>query len=152
MSLFVDPEFIEIKVYYRISKPDKRGKTIPIIMEEPEAKDWLSDERKDRVEILTTMWEPSTWDIDTLTQEDAFGGSIRDDGGGKLFSPPRYKQSVLINCLKKWDIKEKTETGEVQDVPVNADNIGKLHPHIANNLYYKYEATRQEYTEEELGN
>jgi len=143
MSLLDMEDLIEIKVYYKFKQVDS-GKKL-IILNDNKAKKILKTQEKNDIEVLTTKWKLLSWE----EQNDVMGSANKNSDlttGIRTFDPTIYRDRIVKNCLKEWDLTYKNNS-----VPVTSENINKLPADIVTNLYLKFDNIST-YTEEEVKN
>jgi hypothetical protein len=143
MSLF-DANLVEIKLYYTFK--EKGNSKLLVVLTDEKAEELLkNEEKKDKVEALTTKWSVMSWNDQNVSVEKAYSKSNRVTGE-KEFDHVTYRDSIIKSCLKQWDIVVNG-----QPVPVTPGAIDKLPGEIVMSLYSQYEKML-DYSEEELGN
>ena len=144
MSLLDDSslELVEIKLYYKIVETEN-GKKL-VVIDDEKAKELIEEGNKS-IETIVTKWKMISWqEQNSIT--DAASKEINPQTGTKIFNMSIYRQQVVRQCLKEWNL-----TIDGQPAPVTVAYINKLPRDIVLNLYYKFESYSN-YTEEELKN
>ena len=143
MSLF-DENLIEIKLYYTFI--ERANSKIVKVLDDAEAEKMLADEeKKSKVEALTTRWSIMSWSEQNASVNFAYS-KTNERTGEKIFDHVAYRDVIIKSCLKQWDILVNG-----QPVPVTPEGINKLPGDIVMGLYSKYEKVL-DYTEDDLKN
>ena len=133
MSL-LDNDSIEVKLYYTF-KQRKGGRKQRVILEDKKAEELLKDPAKaETVEVLTTQWRQLSWKEDNKVTEAAYG-EIDATTGARKFNFVRYRDSIVKECLRDWDLQKNG-----QKVPVNKETIDSCPADIISALYLKFES------------
>lgn len=75
--------------------------------------------------------QPNTNDILNMQQ-----ASMVSINGRPTLDQNLYRHVRLITLLKDWDIQREDKNGNFKKVPVNEQNIGKLHPKVYNAIMF----------------
>jgi hypothetical protein len=145
MSLLLGtPELIEIKMYYK-HVDTKHGKHL-VILEDSKALELLSDEEKAKgIDVLDTKWRVLTWKEQNDVNQAAHSSAPDPITGERAFDYIKYRDSIIKNCLKAWNI-----TNEGRDVPVTPGAIDSLPSPVVLDLFEKFNKCL-DFSEDELG-
>lgn len=75
--------------------------------------------------------QPSTSDVLNMQQ-----ASMISINGRPTLDENVYRHIRLINLLKGWNLQREDKNGNLKEVPVNEQNIGKLHPKVYNAIMF----------------
>jgi len=143
MSL-LNEDIIKIKLYYKYEKK-KNGNRLVVLSDE-RAEELMKDEKKkEEIEVLNTEWRSLSWE-DHNKVLDAATMVADPVTGARGFNTVKYRDAMVKNCLKAWDLKENSSS-----VPVTQQNINRLPAQIVVSLYDKFDVILN-YTEQEVGN
>lgn len=79
--------------------------------------------------------QPNTQDILSMQQS-----SMISINGKPTLDENLYRHVRLVNLLKDWNIQKSQKDGTLKKVPVNEQNIGKLHPKVYNAIMFYIDA------------
>jgi len=143
MSL-LNEDVIKIKLYYKYEKR-KNGNRLVVLSDDKAEELMKDDKKKEGIEVLNTEWRSLNWEdhnkvLDTATMAADPATGVRG------FNTVKYRDAIVKNCLKAWDLKDNNAS-----VPVTQQNINKLPAQIIISLYDKFDVILN-YTEQEVGN
>jgi hypothetical protein len=143
---FASNERFEIAVkYIEKSLPSGLNKVIVVGEKDKEAQ----ERYKDKVKVIHTQWTLMNWkeSNDLIRQATYFDAMA----GRRELDWVAYRQLMLDNCMKSWDITEKGADGKESSVPCTKENISRLDPNIATALVQAF-VERTSVSDEEMGN
>jgi hypothetical protein len=143
---FASNERFEISIRY-IEKSLPSGLNKVVVIEE---KDQEAQERyKDKVKVIHTQWAMMNWkETNELIRQATYFDTM---AGRRELDWVTYRQLMLENCMKSWDITEKGTDGKEVSVPCTKENIFRLDPNIATALVQQF-VERTSLSDEDLGN
>jgi len=143
---FASNDRFEIAIKY-VEKKLSSGLTKVIIIGN---KDEESLERyKDQVKVIHTQWAMMNWqETNSLIRQATYFDSM---AGRRELDWVMYRQLMLENCMKSWDITEKAADGKETSVPCTKENVARLDPNVATALVQDF-VEKTSMSDEDLGN
>lgn len=143
-GLFVSDEMFEIVIKY-VEKTLPNGMSTVVIVDNPE----MEGRYEGNVKEVRTQWVQPNWiETNKLIRR----ATVFDQmAGRKEMDWTLYRQYLLEQYMKKWDVQAPGPDGKEAPIPCTAENINKLNPSIAAALVEEF-VNRTSMPEDELGN
>jgi hypothetical protein len=142
---FASNERFEIPIKY-VEKKLPSGLTKVIVIDKKD--DETQERYKDQVKVIHTQWALMNWkETNDLIRQATYFDSI---AGRRELDWVMYRQIMLENCMKSWDITEKVDGKDIS-VPCTKENIARLDANVATALVQEF-IEKTSMSDEELGN